>query len=113
MDWLAALGITAIVFTVGAVFFFLRLTGGGDVKLLAATALWPGPELILPFLLVTAVAGGVLSLAALFHLGILRPRSASASALNVPRMSYFKARVPYGLAIVTGGVYVAVRLLIG
>jgi prepilin peptidase CpaA len=31
--------------------------GGGDVKLIAATALWIGPSLVLPFLAFTAVAG--------------------------------------------------------
>jgi len=31
--------------------------GGGDVKLIAATAIWIGPSLVLPFLAFTAVAG--------------------------------------------------------
>lgn len=31
--------------------------GGGDVKLIAATAIWIGPSLVLPFLVFTAVAG--------------------------------------------------------
>ena len=31
--------------------------GGGDVKLIAATSIWIGPSLVLPFLAFTAVAG--------------------------------------------------------
>ena len=37
--------------------------GGGDVKLIAATAIWIGPSLVLPFLAFTAVAGAPVALA--------------------------------------------------
>lgn len=37
--------------------------GGGDVKLLAATAIWMGPGRLLPFLALTAVAGAPVALA--------------------------------------------------
>ncbi|MGA8893163.1 MAG: prepilin peptidase [Anaeromyxobacteraceae bacterium] len=38
--------------------------GGGDVKLIAATAIWIGPSLVLPFLVFTAVAGAPVACAA-------------------------------------------------
>jgi len=60
IDWTAALAVTGGVFAVGFMLFAARVVGGGDVKLLAAAALWAGPGLILDFLLVAAVAGGAL-----------------------------------------------------
>ena len=47
--------------------------GGGDVKLIAATAIWIGPSGLLPFLAFTAVAGAPVALATrLFNLVRLR-----------------------------------------
>jgi len=37
----------------------VRLMGAGDAKLLAAGALWTDGKLIIPFLMITAVSGGV------------------------------------------------------
>ena len=60
IGWSLALGLGALVAGVGM--FALRWIGGGDAKLFAAGALWLGPAGAAPFLLWTAVAGGVLAL---------------------------------------------------
>ena len=62
-----------VVFGLGAIAFRFRVLGGGDVKLLAASALWLGLGEIGAFLLATAFFGGLL---ALIFLGwqMLRPR---------------------------------------
>lgn len=82
------------VFAVGATLFALGVWGGGDVKLCAALALLTGFSGLPRFLLVMAVAGGVVALAVL----ALRGRSAG-------------GQVPYGLAIAAAGIDWAVTNL--
>ena len=55
-----------IVLVVAFAMFALRWIGGGDAKLAAATTLWLGFGLTLPYLAYTALLGGVLTLAILF-----------------------------------------------
>ena len=50
VDWLSHIAAGAAVFLGAAILFALRLMGGGDVKLLAAVALWIGLGALLPFL---------------------------------------------------------------
>ena len=82
-----------IVFAVGAGLFAVRLMGGGDVKLMAAVALFAGPALSLSFILYVTIAGGVIALATLLH---ARIKAADPAA----------AKVPYGVAITLGGLWV-------
>lgn len=87
-------------FAVGAVLFHLGLVGGGDVKLVAAAALWLGAAAVWPFLLVTAVAGG--ALAVLFLV-----RAALAGLARDARPS-----LPYGVAIAAGGILASLTRII-
>ncbi|MEW5703197.1 MAG: prepilin peptidase [Pseudomonadota bacterium] len=112
IDWIGALLTGGTVFLVGAAMFAFRLIGGGDVKLLSAAALWAGPEQIIDFLLVTALAGGLISLAMMTALRLYRPGPVEA-AVSSPRFSMRKQYIPYGVAIATGGFYVGLRLLAG
>ena len=50
------------VFALGACAFRLAILGGGDVKLIAAGALWFGLAGLAPFLLTTVLAGGLLAM---------------------------------------------------
>ncbi len=113
VDWAGGVACGVIVFALGFVFFVLRLTGGGDVKLLSAVAMWAGPQLVLPFLIVTAFAGGVVSLTTLMRVLPGRLRPAGRVGFSMRESPAMRERVPYGVAIAVGGVYVAVQLLGG
>jgi prepilin peptidase CpaA len=111
IDWAGGIACGVIVFALGFVFFALRLTGGGDVKLLAAVSIWAGPTLVLPFLAVTAFAGGVVSVATLIRVLPGRLRPAGRIGFSMRETPTMRERVPYGIAIAVGGVYVAVQFL--
>ena len=55
-------GCAAIVLVVGFAFFAFGWIGGGDAKLAAATTLWLGFGLTLPYLVYAALLGGALTL---------------------------------------------------
>jgi prepilin peptidase CpaA len=96
------LGIGALALMVGMGMWALRWIGGGDAKLFAASALWLGWPAIGPYLLVTALAGGALSIA------ILNLRAGWARAFVpvgprwVERLREEGGDVPYGVAIAVG-----------
>lgn len=82
-----------LVFAGGAVAFQLRLLGGGDVKLLAAAALWLGAGTLAPFLLGTALAGAALAVLFLIW-NWIGPRRLGDATHNLP----------YGVAIAVAGI---------
>jgi prepilin peptidase CpaA len=92
--------------------------GGGDVKLLAATAVGLSPESLYGFVVVTALAGGAL---ALLHLTLRRafrgvstappPRGIALSRRIAAAERWRIARhgsLPYGVAIACGGIWAVV-----
>src|SRR5271170_2660586 len=83
----------------GFAMFVGHLAGAGDIKLLAATGLWAGPHLVAMFLVVTAIAGGVLALT-MAILTYIRNRSGKQA------MAVAKVPIPYGVAIAAGGLSV-------
>lgn len=54
--------IGGVVLLVGFAAFALRIIGGGDAKLIAALALWFGPQDVAGFLAMTGIVGGGLAL---------------------------------------------------
>ncbi len=82
------------VFLVGLALFATGVMGGGDVKLLSAMALFAGPELGLSFVLYVAVIGGLVALALLAWSRWSKDKSDHG------------AKVPYGVAISAGGLWV-------
>jgi len=102
------------------------LVGGGDVKLMTATALWAGLGDLGGFLLFTALAGGVLALAQALRAhwlmtlaatvpglgsvvstltaGEQTPTHADVEPSTPPRPD--RPTIPYGVAIATGGLSV-------
>lgn len=84
--WQAAFALA--VFVALAALFALGVMGGGDVKLLAALALWFPPRAYLELMMLIAVAGGILTLGLL-----IRHRRARAEG---------RPEIPYGLAIAAG-----------
>ena len=106
--WLGGIATGGAVLLVGAGLFATGAFGGGDAKLIAAVALWAGPSLLVQFLLITAISGGVLAAAFLIAKSVAKPAGDSAvfeggSADNIP----------YGVAISTGGLFVCLQLLAG
>ena len=94
----------ASVFGAGALLFSRGLMGGGDVKLLTAATLWAGPGGTPTLLIVTAVLGGLLTLALLSPLAlraVFAPAAvAGAAAKRMP--------VPYGVAIAGAALIVTI-----
>jgi prepilin peptidase CpaA len=88
------LAISGAVLLGGFLLFAFGLFGGGDAKLLAAAALWLGWPALLPFLLWTALAGGVLGV--LISLRVLYDKFIR----NVP----VNRDVPYGIALAAGAI---------
>lgn len=72
------------MFLLGAGLFALGLFGGGDVKLIAAMALWTGFADLPRFLLIMAAAGGLLGLVLLLK---RRRNQATASSAPAPTES--------------------------
>jgi hypothetical protein len=60
--WPSHLVVGGGVFLVCLALFALRYIGGGDAKLISATALWAGPYYLVDFLLITTVVGGLMAL---------------------------------------------------
>jgi len=91
-----------VVLAVGFALFALRWIGGGDAKLAAATTLWLGFGLTLPYLVYAALLGGVLTLVilALRHMP-LTPFLARYRWLE--RLHDRKTGVPYGIALALAG----------
>lgn len=65
IDLALALVCAASMFGLGTLAFAAGAMGGGDVKLAAAASLFAGPALILDFVTVTALVGGLLGVAIL------------------------------------------------
>jgi prepilin peptidase CpaA len=81
--------VAVAVFGLFALAFMAGMMGGGDVKLLAALALWLPPGTVLKLLVIMSIAGGVLTIAMW-----LRHRLAKAE---------HQLEVPYGVAIAFAG----------
>jgi prepilin peptidase CpaA len=83
------LAVGAGVFVLLAGAFYAGMMGGGDVKLAAALALWFSPQSTIKFLVLTSLAGGVLTL------GVL--------AWHRAKRREGRPEIPYGVAIAFGG----------
>jgi Flp pilus assembly protein protease CpaA len=96
------------------------LLGGGDIKLIPATALGFSVTSIYHFVFVTVMAGGVLAAIHLFARWLLRGRPPAAPpprGSSLPRRVFSAERwriarhgsLPYGVAIACGGIWVIIR----
>jgi len=98
-----------VVLAAGIILFALGLFGGGDAKLLAASALWVGWPLVMWMLIAVIIVGGVLSVVViLLRKGLgLWPDWLVRTARGVFEPG--KA-VPYGIAITIGTLMVMPRM---
>jgi len=114
VDWQGAAITAAVVFAIGVVVFVFRIMGGGDVKLLAGVALWAGPTDVLPFLMITAVTGGLLALVMIMastRFGLAMAFDAVGG--HALRDMMLNKVLPYAVAIAAGGYYVGWQLMVG
>ena len=89
-----AFAVLAVTFTL----FAFGWIGGGDAKLMAATALWLGPEGTLVYLMYTMLIGGVLALALLTFRTLPLPAQLYGQAWVV-RLQSPTMGLPYALAM--------------
>lgn len=96
------LGAGLAVFLVCFALFALNVMGGGDAKLLTASAVWFGfNNSLFEFLIYVSALGGVLAIVVL----MMRKQENSilASGLPVPHLLLTAKKIPYGIAIGLGG----------
>ena len=90
----------AVLFVATFALFWMNMLGGGDAKLMAAGALWMGPDQIIEFLAYVTAFGGILAVAMLAYRNLL-----PANALPLPALSLHRTGegIPYGIAIAAAG----------
>jgi prepilin peptidase CpaA len=91
----------AAVLAVGFFLFAANIFGGGDAKLLAATAVWTGFNAFLPFIFWTAIGGGVLALLLLASRQFVKQTETNPPFVN--HLLQKQNGIPYGVAIMFGG----------
>lgn len=93
-DILFHLGFGAAVLLVGLLLFRFNILGGGDVKWLAALAIWIGPHLdFMRFIFLIGLAGGALAVVVFLATRIWRSYGREAGRIHLP----------YGVAIAIAG----------
>jgi len=98
MHLLASLIVFAVCFTL----FALGIMGGGDAKLLTASAVWFGfNSSLMTFVLYVSIVGGLLTL--LILMMRKQENAILASGLPVPPLLFTAKKIPYGIAIGLGG----------
>lgn len=94
MHFLAA----ALVLTIGFVFFAQGWIGGGDAKLVAATALWFGFDHLLDYMIYASIFGGALTLVLIQFRKLPLPAPLARQDW-ITRLHETDAGVPYGIAL--------------
>jgi prepilin peptidase CpaA len=91
-----------VVFTVCFTLFALGIMGGGDAKLLTASAVWFGfNSSLMTFVLYVSIVGGLLTL--LILMMRKQENAILASGFPVPPLLFTAKKIPYGIAIGLGG----------
>ncbi len=101
MHFAAAVLVLVVAFT----FFAFGWIGGGDAKLAAATTLWLGFGMTLPYLVYAGLLGGALTLGILAMRRWPLPRRL-AGVTWIDRLHDNKSGVPYGIALAAAGILV-------
>jgi prepilin peptidase CpaA len=98
-----AAGALVLVFSFG--FFSQGWIGGGDAKLVAATALWFGFDNLLDYLVYASLFGGVLTIALIQFRKLPLPGPLGRQAWIV-RLHETGGGIPYGIALAAGALAV-------
>lgn len=97
-------------------FYFLRIMGAGDVKLVAVVGGFVGTVAATKVILFTLVAGGVLAIITAIYTGVLRKtlenvrfmvthaavKALQKESLKIDSLNIATSKMPYGLAIALG-----------
>jgi prepilin peptidase CpaA len=103
IGWAAVAAVAVLV--VAFAFFAFGWIGGGDAKLVSATALWVGTNVMLQYLIYAALLGGALTLIIL----AFRRYPMPAWLLRhkwIDRLHDTKSGVPYGIALALAAILV-------
>ncbi|MGI9437614.1 MAG: A24 family peptidase [Geminicoccaceae bacterium] len=122
--------VAGVAFAIGFGLFAFNVMGGGDVKLIAGLSLWAGLDHLTLFLLVTSLAGGLLSIGMLMIRLLSRstwiamiwpiyqaepdapvPATDAPAAVTAGVRAGSAGSLPYGVAIAAGGFAVIYALL--
>jgi prepilin peptidase CpaA len=95
----------ALVLVFAFAFFAFGWIGGGDAKLLAATTLWLGFGVMLPYLIYASLLGGALTLLLLAARRWPLPQWLR-NVKWIVRLHDSKSGVPYGIALAIAGILV-------
>jgi prepilin peptidase CpaA len=96
-----------MLFVIGYALFAFGIFGGGDSKLMAAAGLWFGTSQVMPFLVLTSLAGLVLAAGVMFWSVFMvmwdfhDPVAGSAIDKGVRKL---KPKLPYGFAFAVGAI---------
>ena len=101
----------AAVLAAAFAFFAFGWIGGGDAKLVSATALWVGTGLMLQYLIYAALLGGALTLIILAIRRYPIPQWLSRHRW-IDRLHDAKSGVPYGIALAIAAILVYPETLI-
>lgn len=101
MKWHLASG--GMLLLAGMALFFFGGFGGGDAKMLAAGGLWIGWSGLIPFLVYTSLAGGLLALVMILWHNLQVEQEVRQSSW-MKRVFGNNLDLPYGVAIATGAV---------
>lgn len=93
---LAAFLICFVLFTIG-------VFGGGDVKLVGATAFWLGSAPMMSYVFYTAIAGGFLAIIILTSRLLAKKYGLPRSPKWLRQMLRGHSAIPYGVALCIGG----------
>jgi prepilin peptidase CpaA len=99
------LAAAAIVLVIAFIFFSQGWIGGGDAKLVAATALWFGFDHLLDYLIYASLFGGALTLAILQFRKLPLPGVLTRQAW-IMRLHDSAGGIPYGIALAAAALMV-------
>lgn len=91
-------------FLISVLLFVFGVFGGGDAKMIPGVMLWLGPAAVMPFLMVMAVAGGILAFLVILARRMVPVRAAPGFVHETMQAGN---GVPYGVAIAAGAIWCA------
>lgn len=98
-------GAFVLMLAIGIFLFAMGWFGGGDAKLLAATALWIGLDRLFEYVVLTSIAGGALVMLILMYREMTPPVWLCTQEWAA-RLHKDAGGIPYGIALAAAGLWV-------